>query len=232
MNKIFVIEGTDGSGKQTQTELIYNRLNQLKKDVIKFSFPNYNSDSSGPIREYLSGNISLDANDVSPKAASTFYAVDRYISFKENIEKYYNDTKTIILFDRYISSNLLHQGGKLLNKENNNDYLKLDEFSNWLINFECNDLNLPIPTKVIFLHLPVEYTISMMKERDNKFSKDKKKDIHETDINHLINAEKAGLYYAKKYDWKIIECIKDGMVRTIEDINDEILSVIIKYVHE
>lgn len=228
MNKIFVIEGTDGSGKQTQTEIIYNRLNQLKKDVIKFSFPNYNSDSSGPIREYLSGNISLDANDVSPKAASTFYAVDRYISFKENIEKYYNDTKTIILFDRYISSNLLHQGGKLLNKGNKDDYLKLEKFGDWLMNFECNDLNLPLPTKVFFLHLPVEYTISMMKNRDNKFSKEKNKDIHESDVTHLINAEKAGLYYAKKYDWKIIECIKDGMVRTIEDINDEILSVIIK----
>ena len=228
MNKIFVIEGTDGSGKQTQTNLIYEKLIKDKKCVFKTSFPNYDNQSSGPVKEYLSGNISSNPNDISPKAASCFYAVDRYISYKENIEKYYNDNKTILLFDRYISSNLLHQGGKILKESNN--LSNLDEFCDWVINLECNDLNLPMPTQVFFLHLPVDYSILLMKNRNNKYSHDSKKDIHEIDPYHLQNAEVAGLYYAKKLNWQIIECVKDGKLRSIEDINDEIYSILLKLI--
>lgn len=225
MKKIFVIEGTDGSGKQTQANLIYKRLVESGKSILKTSFPNYENPSSGPVKEYLSGNITKNPNDVSSKAASCFYAVDRYISYKQNIEKYYNDDKTVILFDRYISSNLLHQGGKLLNE--NNDFSKLDEFSDWVLNLECNDLELPLPTQVFFLHIPVEYSMELMKNRNNKFSNTEKKDVHESDKNHLQKAETYGLYYAKKFGWKIIECIKDGKLRSIEDINDEIYSDIL-----
>lgn len=228
MNKIFVIEGTDGSGKQTQTNLIYERLIKDEKNVFKTSFPNYDNPSSGPVKEYLSGNISKDPNDISPKAASCFYAVDRYISYKENIEKYYKDDKTIILFDRYISSNLLHQGGKILKECN--DFSKLDEFCDWISNLEYNDLELPKPTQVFFLHVPVDYTLSLMKNRDNKFSKDSKKDIHEIDPYHLKKSEASGLYFAKKLNWQIIECVKDGKLRSIEDINNEIYSAIQKLI--
>lgn len=228
MDKIFVIEGTDGSGKQTQTDLIYKRLIEDNKNVFKTSFPNYNNQSSGPIKEYLSGNISSNPNDISSKAASVFYAVDRYISFKENIEKYYTDDKSILLFDRYISSNLLHQGGKILNK--NHDFSRLDEFCDWLFNLEYNDLKLPKPTEVFFLHIPVDYSIALMKDRENKYSHNSKKDIHEIDPCHLQNAEISGLYYAKKLNWQIIECVKDGKLRSIEDINNEIYSIILKLI--
>ena len=228
MNKIFVIEGTDGSGKQTQANLIYKRLLESGRDILKTSFPNYENPSSGPVKEYLSGNITKNPNEVSSKAASCFYAVDRYISYKQDIEKYYNDDKTIILFDRYISSNLLHQGGKLLNE--NNDFSKLDEFSNWVLNLECNDLELPLPTQVFFFFFFVEYSMELMKNRNNKFSHTEKKDILETDKDHLQKAEASGLYYAKKFGWKIIECIKDGKLRSIEDINDEIYSDILNMI--
>ena len=212
MNEIFVIEGTDGSGKQTQTNLIYERLLKDGKEVFKTSFPNYDSQSSGPVKEYLSGNICSNPNS------------------KENIEKYYLDDKTIILFDRYISSNLLHQGGKILKKSN--DLNELDKFSDWVINIEENDLELPSPTIVFFLHVPTEYTISLMKERENKFSHTEKKDIHESDCEHLKNAEKSGLYFAKKFNWKIIECVKNGKLRSIVDINNEIYSTIQKYIEQ
>lgn len=228
MNKIFVIEGTDGSGKQTQTNLIYERLIKDKKSVFKTSFPDYDSQSSGPIKEYLSGNISSNPNDISPKAASCFYAVDRYISYKKNIEQYYNDDKTILLFDRYISSNLLHQGGKLL--ANNYDFEKLDKFSDWLFNLECNDLELPTATCVFFLHVPVDFSLSLMKDRENKYSHSTKKDIHEIDPTHLKNAEASGMYFAKKLNWHIIECVRNGILRSIEDINDEIYSIILKHI--
>ena len=222
MNKIFVIEGTDGSGKETQTNRTYEKLIQDGKTVFKTSFPNYDNLSSGPVREYLSGNISTNPNDISAKAASMFYAVDRYITFKENLEDYYKDDKTILLFDRYVSSNLLHQGGKVL--KSTGDYSKLDDYISWLENIEHSDLELPKPTKVFFLHLPVEYTLQLMKERKNKFTKSEKKDIHETDKDHLANAINSGLYIAKKLNWCIIECIKDGKLRSIEDINNEIYS--------
>lgn len=225
MNKIFVIEGTDGSGKQTQTQLIYDRLIKEKKDVQKFSFPNYDNLSSGPVREYLNGNISKNANDISAKAASLFFAVDRYITYKENIEKYYNDNKSIILFDRYTTSNMLHQGGKILKATNSYD--KLEEYVSWLKSIEYDDLMLPIPTQVFFLHMNVDFTIKLMNERCIK--QNVVKDIHETDSTHLEMAERSGLYIAKKYNWNIIECVKDNTLRSINDIHAEIYSKLINY---
>ena len=225
MNKIFVIEGTDGSGKQTQTQLIYDRLIKEKKDVQKFSFPNYDNLSSGPVREYLNGNISKNANDISAKAASLFFAVDRYITYKENIEKYYNDNKSIILFDRYTTSNMLHQGGKILKATNSYD--KLEKYVSWLKSIEYDDLMLPIPTQVFFLHMNVDFTIKLMNERCIK--QNVVKDIHETDSTHLEMAEKSGLYIAKKYNWNIIECVEDNTLRSINDIHTEIYSKLINY---
>lgn len=220
MNKIFVIEGTDGSGKQTQTQNLYERLLSSNKQVFKTSFPNYDNPSSGPVKEYLSGNISSNPNDISPKAASLFYAVDRYITYKEKIEKYYNDDETLILLDRYVSSNLLHQGGKILKETN--DYAKLDEFISWVEQREFEDLQLPRPTQVFFLHIPIDFTLNLMKKRKNKFTHNEKKDIHELDKSHLINAINSGIYVAKKLNWCIVECIQNGKLRSIEDINDEI----------
>ena len=168
----------------------------------------------------MSGNISSNPNDISPKAASLFYAVDRYITYKEKIEKYYNDDETLIIFDRYVSSNLLHQGGKILKETN--DYAKLDEFISWVEQREFEDLQLPRPTQVFFLHIPIDFTLNLMKERKNKFTHNEKKDIHELDKSHLINAINSGIYVAKKLNWCIVECIQNGKLRSIEDINDEI----------
>ncbi|MEG1989900.1 MAG: thymidylate kinase [Clostridia bacterium] len=224
MNKIFVIEGTDGCGKQTQTEKLYNKLIEENIKCFKTSFPNYDSLSSGPAREYLNGNISTNANAISAKAASSFYAVDRYITYKKDIEKFYLDNETIILFDRYVSSNLLHQGGKVLSVTN--DYAKLNEFATWDYNLEHNDLELPKPTIIFFLYVPIQYTLELMKNRENKITHKGKKDIHESDINHLTNATNAGYYLAKKLGWHIIECVKDNKLRSIEDIHNEIYLVV------
>lgn len=224
MDKIFVIEGIDGSGKQTQTQKIYDRLIAEGNKVFKTSFPAYDNQSSGPVKEYLSGAISPDPNEISARAASLFYAVDRYISYKERIEKFYKDDETIILFDRYVSSNLLHQGGKLLSKTGN--YEELDSFIDWIEEREFGDLELPKPTCVFFLYIPVDFSLNLMKERKNKFSNQEKKDIHESDENHLKNAADSGLYVAKRLGWKVIECVKDGKLRTIEDINDEIYKIV------
>lgn len=224
MKKIFVIEGTDGSGKQTQTAKLYERLINEGNEVFKTSFPNYDSQSSGPVKEYLAGNISQSPNDISAKAASLFYAVDRYITYKKDIEEKYLDDKTLILFDRYVSSNLLHQGSKII--ANSNDYSKLDEFANWNYEREFGDLELPKPTAVFFLYVPTEYTLKMMEYRKNKITNGEKKDIHESNQEHLVNSVKSGLHLAKKLNWHIIECVKDDKLRTIEDIHEELYGII------
>lgn len=214
-------------GKQTQTNKIYERLINKSYDVFKTSFPNYDNLSSGPVKEYLSGKISENPNDISPKAASSFYAVDRYISYKENIEKYYLDDKTIIIFDRYVSSNLLHQGAKLYNNSKNGNQKKLDEYISWLNNFEYGDLELPVATMTFFLYVPLETTLKLIENRKNKFNNDDKKDIHESDTTHLKNAINSGLYCAKKLGWKIINCVNENGLRTPDDINDEIYEIIV-----
>lgn len=229
MEKLFVIEGTDGSGKQTQTEKLKTALKNIGYNTISVSFPNYESLSSGPVREYLNGNISPNANDVSAKAASAFYAIDRYITFKKEMESYYNDDNTIIVCDRYTQSNLIHQGSKIIAKKLDNSNEELDKFSNWLYNFEYGDLKLPKPTATIYLYVPTDFTMSLTKDRANKITNEAAKDIHEKDATHLYNAEKSGLYYAKSQGWHIIDCVKDGKMRSIPDISMEILSIVNTY---
>ena len=221
MNKIFVIEGTDGCGKETQTNLIYEKLNKDNIPVFRTSFPNYASDSSAIVKMYLNGDLGKDANSVLEKPASTFYAIDRYITYNTVIKPYYEDNNTIILLDRYVSSNLLHQGAKIIGR--GEPYENLNEYQRWLYNFEFNDMGIPEATTTFFLYLPVEYSLKAIQNRKNKISNASSKDIHESDIKHLINAVKSGYHLAKKLGWHIINCLDNhNNRRTREDICEEI----------
>lgn len=221
MGKLFVIDGTDGSGKQTQ----FNKLQErLKKDGIDFrvvSFPNYDSPSSGLVKMYLSGEFGENAKDVSPYIASTFYAGDRYATYITGYKDYY-EKGGIILADRYTTANMVHQAGKIQDKE------EREKFLNWLWNFEFNLYGLPIPTEVFFLNMPVEKSLELIKDRENKFTHAEKKDIHERDKNHLIDAYNAACYVSKKYNWYEVKCVKENKIRTIEDIHEEIYNEIKK----
>ena len=214
MGKLFVIDGTDGSGKQTQ----FNKLQErLKKDEIDFrvvSFPNYDSPSSGLVKMYLSGEFGENAKDVSPYIASTFYAGDRYATYITGYKDYY-EKGGIILADRYTTANMVHQAGKIQDKE------EREKFLNWLWDFEFNLYGLPIPTEVFFLNMPVEKSLELIKDRENKFTHAEKKDIHERDKNHLIDAYNAACYVSKKYNWYEVKCVKENKIRTIEDIHEE-----------
>ena len=223
MGKLFVIDGTDGSGKQTQFDKLQERL---KKDGIDFrvvSFPNYDSPSSGLVKMYLSGEFGENAKDVSPYIASTFYAGDRYATFVAGYKDYY-DKGGIILADRYTTANMVHQAGKIQDKE------EREKFLNWLWDFEFNLYGLPIPTEVFFLNMPVEKSLELIKDRENKFTHAEKKDIHERDKNHLIDAYNAACYVSKKYNWYEVKCVKENQIRTIEDIHEEIYNEIKKYI--
>ena len=215
MGKLFVIDGTDGSGKQTQLETLKKRLTDEKIDYRTVSFPNYDSPSSSLVKMYLAGEFGENAKQVSPYIASTFYAADRYATFKKELEEYYNNGGTI-LADRYTTANMIHQAGKIQDK---NERKKLLD---WIWDFEFNLYGLPVPSEVFLLKMPPEVSIELMKDRENKFTHEAAKDIHERDKNHLIDAYNAACDVAKDYGWFTIECVKDGKIRTIEDIHEEI----------
>ena len=219
MGKLFVIDGTDGSGKQTQSSLLKERLKNEGIDFRAVSFPNYDSPSSALVKMYLEGDFGTNAQEISPYIASTFYAADRYATFKTKFEEYYNNGG-IIIADRYTTSNMIHQAGKI------KDDKEREKFLNWLWDFEFNLYGLPIPTEVIFLNMPLEYSKKLMENRENKITHEAKKDIHESSKEHLKSAYNEACKLAKKYNWYEIKCVKEDKIRTVEDINDEIYKVI------
>lgn len=219
MGKLYVIDGTDASGKQTQFEKLQQRLRKENIDFRTVSFPNYDSPSSSLVKMYLSGEFGENAKDVSPYIASTFYAADRYATYKTKLEDYYNNGG-IILADRYTTANMVHQAGKIKDKQ------EREKFLNWLWDFEFNLYKLPVPTKVFFLNMPPEYAFELMKNRENKFTHEAQKDIHERDKNHIVDSYNAACDVAQKYNWVTIDCIKDDKIRTIEEIHEDIFKQI------
>ncbi len=225
MGKLFVIDGTDGSGKQTQLEKLKERLEREKIDYKSVSFPNYESESSALVKIYLNGELAEDPKEISPYIASTFYAADRYITYKKEYEKYYK-SGGIILADRYTTSNMVHQAGKI------KDDTEREKFLNWLWDFEFNLYGLPVPTQVFFLNMPTEYALKLMENRKNKITQEEKKDIHERNPEHMIDAYNEACKLSKKYNWKEIQCVKNKEIRTIEDIHEEIYQEIKTYLNK
>lgn len=223
MGKLFVIDGTDGSGKQTQFKKMQERLHDENIDYRVVSFPNYESPSSSLVKMYLSGEFGENAREVSPYIASTFYAVDRYATYKKYFEDYYNNGG-IILADRYTTSNMVHQAGKIRDKQ------EREKFLNWVWDFEFNLYKLPIPTKTFFLNMPPEYAMKLMENRANKFTHESKKDIHERDKSHIIDSYNAACDLVDTYNWYEVNCIRENKIRTIDDIHEEIYKEIRKYI--
>ncbi len=213
--KLIIIEsGSDASGKATQTKKLYDRLVSEGYNVKKVEYPNYDSETSTLVKMYLRGDFGKNPSDVDAYVASTFYAVDRYASFKTQWEEFYNKGG-IILADRYTTSNMVHQASKMEESER-------DKYLDWLFDYEFNMYKIPKPDAVIFLDVPVDFSKNLMKDRDNKFTGEKEKDIHEKDLEYLKKCYENSLYIADKYDWKKIECIKDNSLRSIESIHEEI----------
>lgn len=215
MGKIIVIEGTDSSGKETQTKLLYERIKKIYTKTVKISFPNYNSPACEPVKMYLAGKFGDDANQINPYPVSTMYAIDRYASFKQEWEKFYRDDY-IIVTDRYVTSNMIHQASKIVNEMEKIEYLK------WLEDLEYEKIEIPRPDRVFFLKMPIEKAKILMAERKNKITGEKKKDIHELNEDYLKKSYDNACFLSRKYIWTEIECVKNDEVRKIEEINDEI----------
>lgn len=214
---LIVLEGVDSSGKATQTALLSEYLSK-KTDVRQITFPDYESDSSTLVKMYLSGAFGKTADAVSPYAASTFYAADRFASWKTGWGDFLAAGGTVVC-DRYTTSNMVHQAAKLT------DAAEKDAFLHWLYDFEYHKLSLPVPDLIFFLDMPPAYAEKLMQNRANKFTGKEAKDIHEKDHSHLQKAYDNAVYVAKKYHWHFISCVKNGEIRSISDIHEEIASI-------
>ncbi|WP_461207036.1 dTMP kinase [Clostridium sp. DL1XJH146] len=218
--KLIILEATDGAGKKTQSDLLYKRLLKDNKKVMKVEYPNYDSPSSTLVKMYLAGDFGNKPEDVNAFAASAFYAVDRYASYKLQWKSFYEDGG-IILADRYTTANMVHQASKI--KDNN----EKDSFLNWLWEFEFTNMGLPVPDLVLFLNMPPEYSQKLMKNRKNKITGKDSKDIHERDEEYLKNSYYNACYVAEKYNWATINCVKEDNIRTIEEIQKDVYSKVI-----
>lgn len=212
MGKLIVIEGTDGSGKSTQFRLLTERLTQEQVAFQKLVFPQYAEPSSALIRMYLSGEFGSRPSDVGAYAASAFYAVDRYASYKKVWGDWY-EKGGLVVSDRYTTSNAVHQSSKEPPE-------KREDFLHWLYDFEYNKLGLPRPDLTLYLDVPTDFTEKMMRSREAATGSHA--DIHEQDMTYLATCREMGRAAAGYYGWTMVSCVKDGKMRTIENIHEEI----------
>lgn len=219
MGKIIVIEGTDCSGKETQSKLLEKRLKEQGKKCVRLGFPMYDTPTGKIVGgaylgkpEISAGFFPEGAENVDPHVSCLYYAADR----KYNIDKAltYLDDGYYVILDRYTTSNLAHQGSKIKNKEERFlMYQWIDKLEYWL-------LQLPKPDQTIFLHMPYEYSLTLKKNRLYL-------DEHERSESHLKNAEEAYIELAELYNWNRIECVSNDTIKSVDEISDEIMSVLI-----
>ena len=212
MGKLIVIEGTDGSGKSTQFRLLSEHLVQDGVGFKHIVFPRYSEESSALIRMYLGGQFGDKPSDVNAYAASAFYAVDRFASYKMDWGKWYEEGG-LVLSDRYTTSNAVHQASK-------EPAEKQGDFLGWLYDFEYDKLGLPRPDLTIYLDVPTDFTEKLLRHREADTNT--KADIHEKDMQYLATCRQTGRNAAAYYGWTVIQCVHDGSMRSIEDIHEEI----------
>lgn len=213
MGKLIVFEGTDGSGKSTQFKRLCARLEREGVPFQRLVFPQYSEPSSTLIRMYLGGEFGSRPSDVNAYAASAFYAVDRYASWKKVWGEYY-EQGGLVLADRYITSNAVHQACKVPEGER-------ADFFRWLEEFECDKLGLPRADLVLYMDMPTEKAVELLRARES--ATNTHADIHEVDTEYLKLCRQTALAAAEHYGWKRVACTDgEGRVRSIEEISQEI----------
>lgn len=216
--KLIIIEAGDGSGKATQTRKLAEHLIADGKKVVQVSFPDYKSRAAAPLKMYLEGEYGDNAGAVNAFAASTFFAVDRFASFNLKWKEDY-EGGAIILADRYTTSNMVHQAVKLT------DTQERQEFLDWLWDFEFNRLGLPVPDAVIFLDMDPAVSDRLIAERA-AHNADRKKDIHEKDVEYLHRCHDTYMELADKYNWHKVKCSEGDEPRSIDDIHADVYRIV------
>lgn len=215
-SKLIVIDGLDGSGKATQTKLLADKLTSMGRTVRKLEFPDYDSPSSSLVKMYLNGDFGKNPEDVNAYAASAFYAVDRAASYLKNWKNDCNNG-SVILCDRYCTSNIIYQMSKVKNDER-------DGFIEWQSDFEYNKLGLPVPDAVIYLDVDPDVSQRLMEKR---YGGDKSKmDLHEKNVKFLRECRESAVYATQKCGWIKIDCCENGDIKSIEQIAAEIEKVV------
>lgn len=221
-NKIIVIEGTDCSGKETQTKLLIDRLLKDNVCIDSFSFPNYNSPTGKIVGGPYLGKESIcdgwfpeGASSVDPYVAMSLFGADRRYNLPIIMDKL---KKGHLLLDRYVFSNMAHQACKAKNVSDRNKLIDK------IYKYEFDILELPKPDIAIFLYMPYEYGLVLKNKRDEKL------DQHEASYENQVNSISVYLYLSKLYNFIKIDCVSDGKIRSVEDINDEIYSKVRKLI--
>lgn len=216
--KFIVIEGLDGSGKATQTEILRKYFEQNGEAVKKLTFPDYDNESSALVKMYLGGEFGDNPDDVNAYAAAAFYTVDRIASYLKFWKEDY-ENGSVILADRYATSNIIYQMSKLPESD-------WDSYIDFQQDFEYSKIKVPEPDLIIYLDVEPEVSQKLLSSR---YSGDEsKKDLHEKNLNFLLSCRKSALYAAERLGWVKISCTKDGEMRSIEDISADILKAINK----
>lgn len=214
--KLIVIDGTDGSGKATQVEFLTKRLKSEGKTVKIVDFPEYYKNFFGEFIGHCLSEQYYRFLSIHPKIVSVLYAADRWES-KNEIESWLRKGY-IIIANRYVSANQIHQGGKIKNAKKRNNFLK------WLDQMEYEIFKIPRPDITLYLSLPIEIVLKLLKDRDSSKMKraylKKKKDVHEKDVNFLINSRKSALKLVKEIpNFVKIECSRKGKILSREEVH-------------
>ena len=220
MNKIIVIEGTDGCGKETQAKKLAEYLTSKGINVLKQDFPNYESASCAPVKMLLNGELGNSANSLDAYQSSILFAVDRLCTFKKELAGFKQINNTVLILDRYVESNLLYQACKI------EDPASRMQFTDWLFDLEYGKLKLPKPDLVIYLNVPPKISTQLVKSRGiNKNGQ--KNDIYENDNTYIQKVYSRGISMAQSQNWAIIDCVNEkGELRTIDEISTLIIAKI------
>ena len=210
--KLIVLEGIDGSGKSAQYRRLCARFDEAGMAYHHIVFPRYDQESSALIRMYLNGAFGTHPSDVNAYAASTFFAVDRYASYRTDWGGIY-ENGGLILSDRYTTSNAIHQASKVPQEER-------EDFFRWLYDFEYRKLGLPRPDLVVYLDVPTEASVHMLRSREAQTNTHA--DIHEQDTAYLRSCRESGRQAAEVLGWYQVQCVRNDQLRSIEDIHAEI----------
>ena len=218
MGRLIVLDGLDGSGKETQSKIIEKTLIERKYNVNRISYPNYDEESSALVKLYLSGKIFKNLFKINSFAATSFYACDHYITYEKNWKRFYIKNNVIVA-DRYVSSNAIHQMSKLNRSE-------WEDFLNWLYDYEIIKLGLPKEDLLIYLDVDPEISKELVEKRNLS------KDIHEENFEYMKVCRTAALFSAEKLGWKILNCCRNGKMLKIEEIAKKIETLVLNFLEK
>ena len=215
--RLIVFEGTDGSGKATQSRLLCEHLQRESIPYKNITFPRYGKPSAAMVQAYLDGNLGRRPGDVNAYAASLMFSMDRYASYKQDWGAFY-EAGGLVVADRYTTSNAVHQASKLPEEERS-------AFLNWLFELEYGKLGLPKPDLVLYLDMPTAKSVELLRSREA--ATHTKADIHELDTKYLALCRESALQAAEILGWTVIPCVDaQGVLRGVEEIHQQIWTLV------